>query len=65
MDPKALIDALDISPEKKRWIEQYAQNHIAAEKNPLPESPVPPPQELSHFDIHPTMKEMWKSRKTI
>jgi hypothetical protein len=62
-----LIDSLDISPEKKKWIEQYAQNHLAAEKNPVPEIALNPtiPNDLTHFEIHPAMKEMWKSRKTI
>lgn len=67
IDPKQLIDSLEISPEKKKWIEEYAKNHIEAEKNPQPETLHAPPAvpELSHFEIHPAMKEMWKDRKTI
>jgi hypothetical protein len=65
MDPKPLIDALEVSEEKRKWIEQYAQYHLEAEKNPIVEQPAPERAELSHFEIHPTMKEMWKGRKTI
>lgn len=57
-----MVDELEVSEDKKRWIEQYAMNHIEAENNPIEEKPSKPAEEFQHFEVHPTMKELWKTR---
>jgi len=57
-----VLDQLELSPEKRGWMEQYVVNHIEAKLNPIPETPKIVAPELSHFEIHPTMKELWKQK---
>ncbi len=57
-----LVDNLEVSDEKKKWIGQYAINHLEAEKNPIIEKPSIPAEDFQHFDVHPTMKDLWKNR---
>jgi hypothetical protein len=60
-----LVKKLDVSDEKRQWIEQYALFHVEAEKNPIPEiQPIIKDKvdSFEHFEVHDVMKGIWKTR---
>jgi hypothetical protein len=62
---QSIIDKLDVSPEKRAWIQVYSENHLRNELNPPVEKAPEEKKELSHFEIHPIMAEAWKNRVQI
>lgn len=61
---KSLIDSMGLSGEKRQWIEQYAEFHAHAEKNPQPEQVKVLQKDF--FEIPDVMKKLWDNRnKTI
>jgi hypothetical protein len=57
-----LVDELEVSEEKRRWIEQYALNHIESEKNPPQPQKPEEKKDFEYFEVHDTMKSLWKDR---
>jgi hypothetical protein len=59
-DIKKLIDSMELSDEKRQWIEQYAEFHAEAEKNPIAEE-IPRVQK-DFFEIPEVMKAFWDNK---
>jgi hypothetical protein len=55
------VSELEVSEEKKKWIETYVKNHIETEKNP-PLETKQEKKDFEYFEVHDTMKLLWKDR---
>ena len=59
-DADKIVKSLDISQERKNWLDVYIDNHLNAENAPPVEVEQKP--ELSHFEVHDVMKSLWTDR---